>query len=245
MMPLSEAIYRADRSGTPLSTDKNSSYHFSCMQDARLRRGRGDVPGLNTRSYMSIREAILDEAVLSLARGGEASLRVHDIARSAGCSVSALYVHFGSREGLTEAALIERFRRLTTQVGGSFIEQLQRAKSPTALKRAITIHVAELCAPEHAPVHLARAELVAAARTRPAVQAVLSETELERHTALRDALGGVRDRGLVRRDLNLDAVAALLRSHSMSQALFMSDGNGAGDSWPKVLSRSIEGLLAT
>lgn len=194
---------------------------------------------------MSIREAILEEAVLSLARGGEASLRVHDIARSAGCSVSALYVHFGSRDGLAEAALIERFRQVTAEVGGSFIQQLQRAKSPTALKRAITIHVNELCAPEHAAVHLARAELVAAARTRPAVRAALVEAEQARHTALRDALSEVRDRGLVRRDVDVDAVAALLRSHSMSQALFMSDGNDHAAAWPKVLSQSIEGMLAT
>jgi AcrR family transcriptional regulator len=193
---------------------------------------------------MSIRDAILDAAVQSLAQGGEASLRVHDIARAVGCSVSALYVHFGSREGLAEAALIERFRRVTSEVNESFTEQLLRAKSATAVKRAITIHVSELCAPEHAPVHLARAELVAAARTRPAVQAALSEAEQQRHAALRDALAQARDKGLVRRDLDLDAVAALLRSHSLSQALLMSDGNGHGHTWPKVLSRSIEGLLA-
>lgn len=204
-----------------------------------------DEPRQSMGSDMTIREAILDEAVRAVAQGGEASLRVHDIARAVGCSVSALYVHFGSREGLAEAALIERFRRLTSQVSESFTEHLQRAKSPTALKRAITIHVNELCAPEHAPVHLARAELVAAARTRPTVQAALSEAEQRRHAALRDALGGARDRGLVRRDLDLDAAAALLRSQSLSQALVMSDGSGHGDHWPKVLSRSIEGLLGS
>lgn len=192
---------------------------------------------------MGVREAILDEAVAAVAQGGEASLRVHDVARAVGCSVSALYVHFGSREGLAESALIERFRRESLQPTDTLSEHLQRAKSVTAVKRALSAHVAQLCGAEHASVHLARAELVAAARTRPTVRQALVEAEARRHELLRDALVGARERGVVRADLDVDAVATLLRSSSLAHALVLSDGSQPGAAWPKVVAKALEAVM--
>ena len=194
-------------------------------------------------SGVSIRQAILDQAIDALTRGGESALRVHDVARSVGCSVSALYVHFGSREGLAEAALVERFRRLNDDYGHTLTEALHRAKSVTAVRRALSAHVAELCAPEHAPVHLARAEVVAAARTRPAVRQALVDVESQHHSALRDALVGARQRQLVRSDLDPDAIATLLRSSSMAHALALSDGSPAGIPWIVVLTKVLESAV--
>lgn len=191
---------------------------------------------------MGIRESILDEAVEAVAGGGEASLRVHDIARKVGCSVSALYVHYGSREGLAEAALIERYRRQAHD-GDTLAEQLHHAKSVSAVKKAISAHVQRLCSDTHAPVHLARAELLVAARTRPAARAALTESEQVRQRALVEAIRAVRERGLVRRDVDLEATATLVRSWSMSQALVHTEGRGADTRWAKVLSRTLEGLL--
>ena len=192
---------------------------------------------------MSTRQAILDEAVDALTRGGDSALRVHDVARTVGCSVSALYVHFGSREGLAEVALVERFRRLNDECGDMLTEALHRAKSVTAVRRALSAHVAELCAPEQAPVHLARAEVVAAARTRPTVRQALVDIESQRHNALRDALLGTRQRQLVRGDLDPDAVATLVRSSSMAHAMALSDGSPVGTPWRTVLTKVLESAV--
>lgn len=191
---------------------------------------------------MGIREAILHEAVEALAEGGEASLRVHDIARKVGCSVSALYVHYGSREGLAEAALIERYRREASG-GDHFVEQLHTAKSVSAVKKAISAHVQQLCSEAQAPVHLARAELLVAARTRPSAREALTESEQVRQRALVEALRAVRERGLVRRDVDPEATATLLRSWSLSQALVYTEGTSAETRWARVLHRTLESLL--
>jgi AcrR family transcriptional regulator len=192
---------------------------------------------------MSIREAILDEGVQAVAQGGEAALRVHDVARRVGCSVSALYVHFGSREGLAEAAIIEYVRRLTDASAEALVTQLNRAGSVTAVKRALSAHVNELCGDMQQPVHLARAELLAAARTRPQVREALVQFESARHSQMREALVSARQRGVVRNDVDLDAVVALLRASSLAQALVTSDGTGATSQWAKVLVRSLEAVV--
>jgi AcrR family transcriptional regulator len=192
---------------------------------------------------MSIRQAILDEAVEAVSRGGEAALRVHDVARRVGCSVSALYVHFGSREGLAEAALVEHLRRHTEGRAEALAAQLHRAGSVTAVKRALSAHVNELCGDDQQSVHLARAELVAAARTRPSVREALVQFEASRHAQMREALIAARQRGVVRADVDVDAVAALLRSSSLAHALVLTDGMVSPTPWAKVLTRSLEAVI--
>lgn len=192
---------------------------------------------------MAIREAILDKAVEAVAEGGERSLRVHDIARDVGCSVSALYVHFGSREGLAEAALIEHYRRRAAAATEPLVMQMRRASSATAVKRALSAHVKALCGADQTEVHLARTELVAAAHRRDTVREALSELEQARQSQFVEALQAARDRGVLRPGLDLDAAATLLRTGSMSQAMVNANGNGCTTAWPQTLQRALEGAL--
>ena len=55
------------------------------------------------------RGLILALAIKAIDTGGEASIRVKQIADEAGTSVTSIYHFFGSREGLIEAAQIARF----------------------------------------------------------------------------------------------------------------------------------------
>ncbi len=60
---------------------------------------------------------ILDAAIRAIDERGEAALRVQDIVREAGVQIPILYRHFGNREGLVQAAQLERLRRdLTTEM---------------------------------------------------------------------------------------------------------------------------------
>ena len=59
----------------------------------------------------SIRQRILELAVSAIDEGGEAAVRVNDLAAEAGVTIPTLYRHFGSRDGLVEAAQTYRFRK--------------------------------------------------------------------------------------------------------------------------------------
>ncbi len=65
--------------------------------------GRTPVEGVN--------EALIDAALATIAEHGLIGLRVDAVARSAGTSTAMIYRHFGSRDGLLEAALVAWFER--------------------------------------------------------------------------------------------------------------------------------------
>jgi AcrR family transcriptional regulator len=77
-------------------------------QRARNRRGEGD----------RLRQELID-AALGLLReedGGESALSLRAVARRAGVSAPAVYLHFPSKEAVVEAALRDRFQVLTSAI---------------------------------------------------------------------------------------------------------------------------------
>src|SRR4051812_9899244 len=57
----------------------------------------------------SLRGRLLAEATDLLARVGIASLTVRRVAEAAGCSTIGIYTHFGGKQGLVEAVLLEAY----------------------------------------------------------------------------------------------------------------------------------------
>ena len=85
---------------------------------------------------MNIRERILELAVEAIDAGGEEAIRVNDIAAEAGVTVPTLYRHFGSRDGLVEAAQTYRFRK--TQFVDSSVLAASLAKCKNRVGRIHT-----------------------------------------------------------------------------------------------------------
>jgi AcrR family transcriptional regulator len=79
----------------------------------------------------SRRTALLDAAVLAIARRGVRGLRVEEVAADAGVSVALLYYHFGNRSGLLETALqyvsdrAERYVAAAVRGGTNALERLE------------------------------------------------------------------------------------------------------------------------
>jgi AcrR family transcriptional regulator len=57
----------------------------------------------------SLRDRLLAEAADLLARVGVAGLTVRRVAEAAGCSTIGIYTHFGGKQGLVEAVLLEAY----------------------------------------------------------------------------------------------------------------------------------------
>ncbi len=66
-------------------------------------------------SATDARSRLIDATIAAIDRGGEASVRVTEIAAAAGLSKSSIYYFFGDREGLVSAAEAQRYS--TTIVG--------------------------------------------------------------------------------------------------------------------------------
>ncbi len=58
-----------------------------------------------------VAQRILDAAIATIDEQGEVGVRVQEVVREAGVQIPVLYRHFGNREGLVQAAQLERLRR--------------------------------------------------------------------------------------------------------------------------------------
>lgn len=91
----------------------------------RLRRSRDEA-----------RSAILEVAARHLREGGPQAVRVQRVAADLGMTDAAIHHHFGSRQGLLEALLIEAGRRLRRELAAALPGQ---PADPAALRRAAEI----------------------------------------------------------------------------------------------------------
>lgn len=93
-----------------------------------------------------VAQRILDAAVLTIDAHGEVGLRVQDVVRDAGVQIPVLYRHFGNREGLVQAAQLERLRRdldaetaaIDAMVGTAGSAEEFRAAVESVLERAMS-----------------------------------------------------------------------------------------------------------
>lgn len=193
---------------------------------------------------MSLREKILEEAIAAVDRNGPDGLRVHEIARRVDCSVSALYVHFGSREGLVETAMLERVRRLDGTSLEALADRLDRCKSSRSARTVIGDYVSMVASPEQLPAVFARTELVARSRLRGDGGESTSTPDDPAQQRLVQSIRAAQDRGVIRSDIDPDCAARLLRSLPLLQAVAASEGAQSDRNWHRTVMSAFDAVLA-
>ncbi|CAL9510016.1 hypothetical protein SUDANB95_03588 [Actinosynnema sp. ALI-1.44] len=152
---------------------------------------------------VSLRDHLITAAARLIAERGTAGLTVRDIARAAGVAYGGLYNHFADKEELLALALHAHVRAVEHDLGapttdGTLAENLQ-----AFVRHALAVHTAILPA---------FAGLVGSPDVLARFDALPNPLAGGRglHTALVDYLEAERDRGTVKRDADLDAVATLV-----------------------------------
>ena len=84
------------------------------------------------------RSAVLDAACQHLWRGDESTLRVDEIRQLTGYSTSVIYSYFRSRQGLVDAAYLEIYRQLTSDLVDVFRHATADAASAEDLKKFLS-----------------------------------------------------------------------------------------------------------
>jgi AcrR family transcriptional regulator len=77
------------------------------------------VPRLVDRKPEETRRRLVDAAVRYFARHGLHGASIRELTRAAGVNVAVVNYHFGSKEGLYDAAVDEVYSRLRERIGGS------------------------------------------------------------------------------------------------------------------------------
>jgi AcrR family transcriptional regulator len=161
---------------------------------------------------MSTRDEILAAAVTEVRQRDEAAFRVATVAKNAGCATSVLYHYFGSRDGLIDAALVEIVVQETEDLR-TFVQIASEAveNSRDAIELLVT-YAQYAHSPDRRANRSLRARLIGACQTRPAVrEAFRSFGELVA-SINETMLIKLRDKGLLRTDIDVGALVLCLRA---------------------------------
>ena len=152
-----------------------------------------------------LRQAILERTIELVDEGGEANLRVRDIADACGVTTPNIYHAFGSREGVVIAAHTERYLRTMMEVTEWFVAQLETCASRDDLKGTMVALLDAVYDPRRNEARLRRISVLGAALKRPAVAASIVAADnvfVERAAA---ALEPFAERGWLAAGLDLPA----------------------------------------
>jgi len=187
--------------------------------------------------------AILDAAVRAVEKGGEAALRVHDVAARAGCSVALLYRHFGSREGLLEAAMLERMRRFNAVDNRALLDIVIASPDMETFVRRHQAFARDVFGPSREGNRQFIVEFLAASRARPELRKAFVDQQRETQEAFGDVVRAGQSKGLFRTDIDPSAIAAFARGYSFGRILADIDPETTGsfEDW----IRCVEAFLSS
>ena len=190
----------------------------------------------------SIRQRILDLAVAAIDDGGEAAVRVNDLAAEAGVTVPTLYRHFGSRDGLVEAAQTYRFRKTQFIDGSVFAASLAKCKSQDDLRKVLRKELLTHFDTDRWELRQVRLNALGAGYARPELAASLALAQKQGAMGIADMLLPFQKKGWIRKDIDLPATVYWFMGQILGRVLIeMGDNPVSQKKWNDV---SLEGIMA-
>ena len=183
---------------------------------------------------------MLEVAIEALETGGEASVRVRDIAAACGITTPILYRAFGSREGLIIDAQVERYIRTWTAIGNQFLPQIEAATTLEELQIVVDAMLAAVLTSERADVRRVRASVMGSALTRPALMAAIDAALAGVVDQVSASLEVARSRGLIRDGFDIRAAVWWYLGQMDGRLLVEQMNSGIDDdAWNQVARRAI------
>lgn len=157
--------------------------------------------------------AVLEEVGNRLWDGDESLIRIPEICEATGVNYGSVYHHFGSREGVIDAA----YNMLFSKFALEDIRALKRLSESSKTRDEYVANMSSLAgafsfSPDRVQRRSIRVRIVAAAMTRPDLKELIGATQLEITEELRRIAQHGQDLGWLRRDVTAHAMAVALQA---------------------------------
>jgi len=167
-----------------------------------------DAAGIDSPAPSAQR--ILDAAILAIDERGEAALRVQDIVRVAGVQVPVLYRYFGNREGLVQAAQLERLRRDLRSEMATIHAALDDATSAEEFRALMDAVLQRVVSAERRTPRARRVNVLGSTYGRPQLVAQVAAAQHVAIDGIADLLRRPAELGWLRDDLDVSTFATWL-----------------------------------
>lgn len=157
-------------------------------------------------------QAVLDAVGERLLKADESLIRIPEICESTGVNYGSVYHHFGSREGVIDAAYHQMFSKLADEDIATLHNVSVASKSLEEYLAAMQALIGTFASTEERRARRAlRARIVAASMMRPELRLLIGETQ----SRLTDELRAIVEYGQLRewlsRDISSHSVAVLIQ----------------------------------
>jgi AcrR family transcriptional regulator len=163
--------------------------------------------------------AVLNAVAERLLAGDESQIRIPEICEVTGVNYGSVYHHFGSREGVIDAAYEMLFEKLVVEDIEDFEKIANSASTLEGYANAFMSTVDRYALPERQRRRALRLRVVAATLTRPELRKSIGSVQQR----LTERLSGVitlgQERGWIRKDVSARAVAAALQAIIIGRTL--------------------------
>ncbi len=159
-----------------------------------------------------VMQAVLDAVAERLMTGDESLIRIPEVCEATGINYGSVYHHFGSREGVIDAAYDMIFARLVEEDIALFREGVDQAttfEEFVSIMQPIVASVSLGTARRHR--RATRVRIVAAASTRPRLRMLIGQTQARLSSEVRHTIERAQSRGWLREDLSAGALAVLFQ----------------------------------
>ena len=161
---------------------------------------------------LPVMKAVVDVVVERLFEGDESLIRIPDVCEATGVNYGSVYHHFGSREGVIDAAYEQIFSALAREDIDRLREVGLASSSREEYVGAIAPLIEMMTTDDGRRARRAmRARVIAAAATRPVLRELMGATQARLTAELARVIEHGQGRGWLRRDLSARAIAVVLQ----------------------------------
>lgn len=192
----------------------------------------------------STKQRILDAAIRTINEKGEGGVRIDELLAEVQVTAPSLYHHFGSREGLMIEAQAERFAQSIQTGVAEFVTACLNATTADDIRAAVKQAVALRHDRARLEFRLQRLNALGAAYARPELAKKIVEAHESMVSETAEALRPLQMRGLIRSDINPEAVVAWYNGALMGGLLVEIEGSSLNpDDWDFVMLEAIDYVL--
>ena len=153
-------------------------------------------------------QTVLDAVIERLVHGDESLIRIPEICEATGVNYGSVYHHFGSREGVIDAAYESMFIGLVNEDIAAIRNINETASSlPEYIEKIQPLLVALSAGEDRSNRRARRVRIVAAAITRPELRKLVGEIQSSLSADLTALVRHGQDQGWIRSDIPPNAIA--------------------------------------
>ena len=192
----------------------------------------------------SPREAIIAATIRAIETGGEASVRVTEVAREAGVTQGMVSYYFKDREGLISEANIERFATAGVQDISFLVDAARNVKSRAEFVELLRMSTRAIVSPERAVNRRVRTSVIGSVANRPDLQANVVKVLDQLIGGTAEVVRIAVERGIISTTLDPRAIAEIVIAYT--QGLIVADLDPLcppREELAKVIDRFLESII--